>query len=338
MKPSPQQMTPREFAELQTRLGTRVVHSNGWFWRQVRPFFYRPLVPLEEIGNGDVPPPSVWAAGYQYIVVDEHDANSHMAFVVDDPGPYSLDSVGHKRRNLIKRAAQRFRLRQIDDLQQLKDQGYEVYMSFHRRTQYAYMSQRTKKPIFDRWAETLFGNGQAIILGAFAESRLFAVSCAYWVGSTLINATVFSETGAMKRDVGELLLHELRQIATAEPRIRQVLLRTYKGGDSQDQYYLCRGARVIRKPARLQMSKPLHPLLRWCLPRQYELLVGGVAANGNGGAVRGPGGLETAVPHPVHLNSTVQQKSTAESCRSAPVSAAGLMEPNATYDAQAKTV
>ena len=38
-----QPMSMAEYAALEARFGTKVVEQDGLYWRQVKPFFYRPL-------------------------------------------------------------------------------------------------------------------------------------------------------------------------------------------------------------------------------------------------------------------------------------------------------
>jgi hypothetical protein len=52
-----QSMTVEEFARFRRSLGERVIPANGVFWRQVRPLFYRPLLPYQEYPSKSVSGP-----------------------------------------------------------------------------------------------------------------------------------------------------------------------------------------------------------------------------------------------------------------------------------------
>ena len=47
-----ERMSADEFAAVELALGGKVVKSGDVWWRQVRPFFYRPLLPYRELRPG----------------------------------------------------------------------------------------------------------------------------------------------------------------------------------------------------------------------------------------------------------------------------------------------
>ena len=270
-----QQMSIREHAELEIHFGARIIHRQGRFWRRVRPFFYRPVHGVEPVTEVVVPPPGAWLGGYQYAVADVQRANSTLNFVMlDQLRTYSLENLGHRRRNLIRQASRHFHVRRVENLDELKNQGYLAYRSFYERTRYSYRTDRLIKEKFDAWAETLFCHPKAILLGGYCSTGLMAVSCSYWIENSLNYTTFYAETGCLRRNIGEVMLHELRLIAAAEPGIREILIRPYRGGESMDQYYLLRGGKVVRKPARLELSRLGHALLSRLRPADYALLTG----------------------------------------------------------------
>ena len=272
---SGRQMSAAEYAELAATLGATIVCRDGVYWRRVRPFFYRPLLPFEPLETQTVAAPGVWPAGFQFMVRDASVANSTMNFLIyDEPRRYSLEALGHNRRRLIKHASGSFQIRLIRDLSEIKEQGHRVYLSFFDRTRYAYKSERVRKAGFDRWVETLGNFPKAIVLGGYGAAGLVAVSVSYWVKDTLWYATLFDDTAAMKEGVCELMLHELRRMVAGQRGIARMVARRYRGGNSFDHYYLIRGCKLTRLPARLEINPGVKLLLRWCLPREYSAVCG----------------------------------------------------------------
>lgn len=270
-----QQMTMSEYADLQARFGVKILQRDGHYWRKVRPFFYRPLLPVEAFHSAGMQRPVAWPRGFQYVVAEGEPSNSTMNFIMlDEPQSYSLEGLLHKRRQLIKRAAQDFQIRPLVDPKELKEHGHRVYRSFYERTRYPYKSDRQDKAVFDQWIDTLFSTPKTILLGGYGPEGLGAISTSYWVNRTLIYSTLICESGALKKNLGELMFHEVRMLAAREPNIGQILVRPYQGGNSLDNYYLLRGCRLARMPARLEMSSPILSIIRWAMPRQYELLLG----------------------------------------------------------------
>jgi len=273
-----QQMSVQEYADLERRFGARVVEHNGQFWRQVRRFFYRPLLAWEAL-DGSVAPHFKWPTGYQYVVGKGAPANSTLSFVIFDNLPtYSLETAGAKQRNIVKRAARQFQIRPIQTAEALKE-GYAAYVSFYQRTRYQHRSDRLNQPVFEQWAETLSRQPKAVVLGGYSGAKLVGMSCAYWVNSTLVHATLFCETEAMRNYVGELLFHELRCLAGQEPGIREIFARSYQNGSSHDLYYLHRGGKVVTKPSRFELPFPVAFGLRHFLPQHYAKLIGNPVAD-----------------------------------------------------------
>lgn len=270
-----QQMSLREYAEIQARFGGKILERDGHFWRQVRPFFYRPLLAVEPYDPGKVRRPVAWPSSFQYVVPAGPEANSTMNFIMlGQPQSYSLDSLLHKRRQMITRAGRDFRVAPLTSPAELKAHGHPIYLSFYERTGYKYKADRQSKAVFDRWVDTLFSCPKTILLGGYGPQGLAAISSSYWVNQTLVYSTLICDTGALRKNLGELMFHEIRQLAAKVPDIREIFVRPYQGGNSLDEYYLLRGCQLERRPARLELPSPVLRLMRWTMPRQYELLSG----------------------------------------------------------------
>ena len=270
-----QQIPMDAYAGLQARFGAKIVRHKGRHWRRVRPFFYRPLLPVEAIGETGPWSPVPWPCGFQHVVPAGAPANSTMNFVMlESPQDYSLGGLNHKRRQLIKRAAQQFEVRPIVDPLEMKARGHGVYLSFYERTKYPYRSDRREKAVFDAWVDAIFHTPGTILMGGYGQDGLAAISMSYWVNSTLIYSTLLCGTAAMHRNLGELMFHEIRQLAARHPGIREIFVRPYQGGSSMDQYYLLRGCTLARQPARLEIPTLNRALIRWLAPEKYEILCG----------------------------------------------------------------
>lgn len=194
--------------------------------------------------------------------------------MLDDLSTYTLNSVERKRRHLLRRAAQHFQFRPITDPQELKNCGHRVYLSFYERTQYDYKSDRRDKTVFDRWVDSLFFNPKTIICGGYGPNGLSAIATGYWVNETLIHSTLMCDTESLRMNLVDFMFHEIRLMVAQEPRIRQIFVRTYQGGNSLDQYYLHRDCRLVKMPARLDMPTSIQFAIRQFMPHYYKLLCG----------------------------------------------------------------
>jgi hypothetical protein len=268
-------MSVDEYAALEQRQGAKLCQVNGIWWRRVRPFFYRPMLTYQAYEAATLTHPCRWPGGCQYAVKDAHKANSTLSFLIlENLQDYRLDQLGHNRRRLIKNATKGFQVRQITDVAGLQAQGYPAYLSFYERTGYGYKKDRTRKSGFDQWAATVLGNPKAIVLGGYGEDSLKAVSVSYWVGKTLLYATFFSDSAALRKNLGDLMFHELRRRVAQQAGIKQVLVRSYQGGSHHDQYYLIRGCKLVSMPAILHVNAGVMLALRIFAPLHYARLRG----------------------------------------------------------------
>jgi hypothetical protein len=166
-----------DYARLQVAQGAKLIEKSGIIWRQVRPMLYRPLLEFEALDSAVVEPPCSRLGAYQHVVAGSGQGNSRMnCLVCEELRSYSLVGVSHNRRRLIKNAAKFFQVRPVVTAQELRDQGHEVYLSFYERTAYSFKADRTQKPNFDAWVETLFSCPGAFVLGAYCGTSLAAVS------------------------------------------------------------------------------------------------------------------------------------------------------------------
>ena len=272
-------MSHDEFAALARELGTKVVGRNGIFWNQVRPFFYRPLLPTRELPDAGLTRPVNWPGAFQYALAGGERANSTMKFLMlDNLAAYSVASLGRRRRQLVNHAAQQFQVRPLRNLREFQEQGFRAYRSFYERTGYEFKSDRKNEATFHEWAEKVFRHPKVILLGGYGPDGLAGVSRSYWVEETLVYATLFCETNALKKNLGELMFHELRLLAAQTPGLKEIFVRGYQGGNSLDQYYLMRGCKLVAKPARLEIPSALLAGIKWLLPRQHALLTGEFSA------------------------------------------------------------
>jgi len=267
-----------EYANLQQAVGEKIVHVGGRWWRQVRPCFFRPLLPFQEFpAHSGKLPPSAWLGGAQHIVPSGHQANSTMSFLIFTAGGrYCLDSLRSKFRREVQSAERRFTVSELTDCTLFKEQAYPIYTAFHARTQYRYLTERLKKSGFDRWAETIFEYKPSLVLGAWHGAELCAVTIANAIEDTLIYSTFFGRDEALRDHVASLLLHMVRLRASQDGGITQVYVGMPKmvEGHGVDRFLTRRGCRVVTGPAALWLNPASKLLLRWFMSDQYARLRG----------------------------------------------------------------
>jgi len=276
-------MTIAEYAAYQREMGERVVESGGVYWRRVRPFFYRPLVPWQALDPALVKPPrAAVLGGWQCVVNDNHPANSRIAFLVfPEARGYSVDSLDKKRRWEVHTAMKHFEVRAFGHADELKS-AYEVYLDFQSRTGYEYRADRVRRESFDAWAESVFRHPKVLVLGAFMAGRIEAVSICQVVEDILIYASFFSRGTALAFHVGSLMLHSARAMAAAAGCIRQVFAGLRKSGRamSVDDFYLQRGFQVVVEPSYCRLHPVAGLFLRVLSPGRLEQILGTIWEDG----------------------------------------------------------
>lgn len=272
-------LSPAEYAAVERELGAKIVERNGIFWRQVRPFFFRPVLPTLEFSAAEVSKPFGWPNGFQHALAAGTAANSQMNFLMlDGLRDYSVEQLGRRRKQLVRSASQIFQVRPLRDLREFQAQGFQAYRSFYNRTGYTHRADRKSETAFHQWAEKVFSHPKVILLGGYGPDGLVGVSRSYLVAGTLVYATLFCETEALKKNLGELMLHELRRLAAHDSRIAEIFVRNCQNGNSLDQYYLLRGCKLVSKPARLVLPAAVRTGIKFFLPRQHALLTGEITA------------------------------------------------------------
>ena len=273
-----ERMSLAEYNNVHCRQGLRTRYAGSVCWTRVRPFFYRPTLAFGALNSGSVIPPCRWFGGYQYVVRNHADANSTINFrVYDDSGSYSLETQKSAYRRQVRRGAEVFSVRRIRSVQEAGEAAHRVYLSFYGRTQYTYLSTRVRREQFDKWLGALFTCPKTIVLGAYLGDELRSIAVCYWVDEVLLLATFFSDTESLRYHVADLMLHVVRELAAGQKGITKVVSGTYAGGVGVDEFYILRGFRIERKPARFVIRPERgRALLETLWPQQYQKLTGRV--------------------------------------------------------------
>ena len=250
------------------RGGQPVVQGSGTWWREVRPCFFRPLLPFLDVPSGRVGLPYRSALGgcqYPSRASSEH-PNSNLAYVVfEDARDYCLERLRPKRRTQVRAAEKYFVITPASNSAEFKARAYPVYLEFHERTNYGYLDSRVRKAQFDRWVDAEFSDPGLVALGAWAGDSLVAVSLSRVVGEAWVYSSSFASNDALHRHVTNMMLHHVRCLAATVSGVTIVYAGMQKAGAgaSVDEFYLQHGATIIRRPAVLRVN----PLARWLLLR-----------------------------------------------------------------------
>ncbi len=270
-------MTIDEYADLEAANGAKLRRDNGVWWKEVRPFFYRPLYPfarMEPYAKRSVRPNS-FLGGFQHLVTDSHSCNSHMNFIVlDKIHEYSLDALSHNYRKNIKKGSRYFAVKKVDDINEFVSGGYAVYLSFYNRTGYFWKKERTELIKFMQWAENLYRFQKLLILGAYYNGELSAISISYLVEDTIIYATFFCKSECLQMRASELMLHTIRTMASECKYAKSIFMGMPLNRKGVNDFKISRGCNIISEPAYLKINPLVYHLSRLFRKEIYLKLVG----------------------------------------------------------------
>ena len=270
-------MSVEKYAALELGCGARLTRTGTRWWRRVRPCFYRPLLPFEELSPAQaILPACARLGGAQHLVPFGAPSNSHMKFVLfEQPQAYGLAALKKELRYQIRRAQKTFVTRPLLSAEELAARGHAVYLSFYERTQYGFRADRVRAAEFGLWAELLFRFPEVLVLGAFENGELVGVGVSYLVSGVVFFATMFTKTEALANHVSDLILHDIRERAACLPEVRFVFAGMAGGEPGVEAFYALRGANVVARPALLTGNSLALFFVRACLKQRYVRLLGG---------------------------------------------------------------
>ena len=268
-------MSLHEYAAMAASLGDGLVLVDSVFWRRVRPFFYRPLIPFQVRDPSGPKPNTALFGGVQHAVPFGCPSNSVMEFIMtESAGGYELSELEKKDAWAVRSAAKRFEIRPVTCKTDFDLYGHGVYLDFLQRTRYSYKSERRDPAKFAEWSKVVFACPKSLILGAYEGSQLCAVSISHAVMDTAYYATFFATKSALGRHVSDLMLHNIRMAAKHTPGMRNLFATMRHGVSGPENFYLHRGFKVKSMPAMFRSNPLTSVILRYFFRRQYQQIVG----------------------------------------------------------------
>ncbi|MGA7524914.1 MAG: hypothetical protein WBW84_20865 [Acidobacteriaceae bacterium] len=254
-----QSMDVERYAALERATGVKVIEAGGVCWHQVRPLFYRPLLPYQQRETVRMTKALRRFGAFQYAVASGEPSNSYLnPIVFEEPGNYDVPQLRYSVQKHIRKAVRNeLVVSRIEDEREFFEFAYPCYLSFYERTKYAFASSRTRKDVFLQWSRDLFRFPETMILGAFLGKELISFEIACLVEDTLILKALVNSDKALRLGAADLLLHTYRASVSDEPRIVRIYDSLLGQQPGINDFYLVRGARALALPARLRIPSAL---------------------------------------------------------------------------------
>jgi hypothetical protein len=269
-------MSIDEYADFERKCGAKVYKVNGFFWKEVRPFFYRPLFPFVKIIPGEAKPPlRYFWGGFQHPVPSYDLANSYMNLLVfDEICDYSIKKLTRNYRKSLKKGLKNFVVKPISNFSEFVTEGHRIYFSFYKRTYYPWRKERIDKKKFSDWAQILFNFPKISIMGAYRNNELCAISISCLVEDIVIYETFFSSTESLKLKTSDLMLHVIREMASEREDIKCIYMNLLKNKKGLDDFKINRGCKITMEQAYFWINPLLHFLIRQFKKEEYKKLIG----------------------------------------------------------------
>lgn len=251
-----ERMSIDEFSRYEISNGEKYIKVNDIWWGQVRGFFYRTIFPFHVYDDHVVKPPTpAYLGGYQYSNQDAKCSNSYLNYIIfDDVCNYSIDKLSYNVRWSIKKASKVACIKRIDDLRELQEEGHNIYVSFYNRTGYAFNKKRIQKDYYDEWARNLFNNKKIVLLGAYINEKLVAMSTMALVEDVAVWMSSISHSDFLKHNITDLMLHAQREFISHFDNVKFMYAGMCGAEKSVDDFKLIRGGKIIKNPAYYYIS------------------------------------------------------------------------------------
>lgn len=268
-------MTIDEYALFQRANGIKVVEIDGVWWAELRPFFFRPLLPFTEINPKYKRYPFKSSiGGFQHVVPPGGISNSCMNFFVfDDLQNYALAKLSHNHRDTTKKGIKNFYAKQIVDVTEFVNDAYDIYVTFYNRTKYNFKKERIKKKYFFSWAKTLFEYPKILVVGAYCHDKLSAVDISCRIEDIILDMTFFSDTESQRLKVSDFLIHIMREAASFS-NAKYIFKGMPSGKPSLDDSKLMRGCKLLTLPALYKINPIVLSVARVFMKNSYNKLIG----------------------------------------------------------------
>jgi hypothetical protein len=229
-----------EFAREQKAAGDRVHFHDGVWWRELRHGFCQPCFAFREVDHRAVRPQFLRSpAGFMHVAAPGSPSNGvYRVIGRDRVQEYSLQQLGKKKRN-VRSGLTRVQVRPVTSLEDLTGDGYEVYLSWRKRT--AWGADKSLRPVYEAWIASAFWRPQRMVLGAYCQGKLVAFMLPYAVHNVAFVSFVASHSDALSAYPNDALYHAFLCIARQTPGIVTASMGPVCSKASLDRFKLCYG-------------------------------------------------------------------------------------------------
>ena len=264
------------YAQLEQQTGIRLIKKGEIWWREVRPFFYRPLFPFGAYPVKETARLFPFWQMAQFPVAEKSQANSQLNMIVfDDIQSYSIGVLHKDRRRDIRKAIHNgVTIHQIREPEPFITQAYPVYLSFYGRTHYGYQKNRNEQKSFENWIRSLIAFDDVYLLGAYLNEELIAMLVYCIVDRILVGKSLINSEKSIRSRTPDLLIHYTREEIAKKANVDLVFTGMVVREPGINHFKLWRGAKILSLPSYLKMPIMAKPVLQTLKKAEYDFLIG----------------------------------------------------------------
>ena len=266
-------LTEDEMALWLKEQGSFVIYHEGHHWYRRYAGFFRPVSQQKRLEYKSACRPHKLCWGFSATLKDSTYANgSQPTYLLNDLQNYTLDSLGHKRRQKIRRGLNHIEIVEVCSPELLIEDGYRVVCSYSERT------RSMKLPSYKQYLNELknwFNPRRGQILAGLIEGQLAGFIMNYAVDGTAYGSKCFVATEALSSNISSVLQFEWLQICRRTEGINEAIL----GTEMPELPSLCRYKKemnypLVNIPTRYWISGLASPFVRRLRPHTCYRLTG----------------------------------------------------------------
>jgi hypothetical protein len=269
-------MTEAGLAALRQEDGIRVRSSVGRQWGEIFRGFYQPIHLLARLRRAEIRRPTLACWGYRAALTDEDagSANASMpVHLLSDVGHFTEAALGGSRTRDLRKCRQQVEIRRERDPAVLVDQGYAVFMSAQRRTDF-YSRPATEAEFRLRMEQQVSDVRRLFVVG-IVNGKLGGYLQSFAVEGVLYPHELYVASECMRTGIGTGLYVDTIAIAARSGAIEEACF----GLDTPDRagisaFKVSMGAPLVDVPSRCVIPAPLDALIKRRRPAAHYRLTG----------------------------------------------------------------
>ena len=272
------EMTDEEYVELIKDKYLRIRIHNGVLWKEVAPFFWRPVFHYLKYDKLDIQvPDSFHLGGFQYPITEERNANSTINYYIfNDVLEYDISRVSRNERKRVLHSMKYLEVKIESDVSTFNEKSYPVYKSFYNRSAYKYKRERVRSSNYTEWVNKLFESGKTIVLGVYDNNAMVGVLTMVYIRNVVVLLTQFTHTDFLHKKPSDLLYHAARMIASKIEGIRFIYAGMASDEKGVNDFKEMRGASLIKSPSYYYINPIASTVLKYFWKQSYRKILGAV--------------------------------------------------------------